>query len=62
MWEFYLAGAEMSFRQQNLMVFQIQLTKRQGIVPITRSYIADEEERLRGLETKVHPPLRLAGE
>ena len=32
MWEFYLAGAEMSFRQQNLMVFQIQLTKRQGIV------------------------------
>ena len=62
MWEFYLAGAEMSFRQQNLMVFQIQLTKRQGIVPITRGYIADEEERLRGLETKVHPPLRLAGE
>jgi cyclopropane-fatty-acyl-phospholipid synthase len=57
-----LAGAEMSFRQQNLMVFQIQLTKRQGIVPITRGYIADEEERLRGLETKVHPPLRLAGE
>jgi cyclopropane-fatty-acyl-phospholipid synthase len=44
------------------MVFQIQLTKRQGIVPITRGYITDEEERLRALEAKVHPPLRLAGE
>ena len=62
MWEFYLAGAEMSFREQNLMVFQIQLTKRQGIVPITRGYIAEEEERLRAIETKIRAPLRLAGE
>jgi cyclopropane-fatty-acyl-phospholipid synthase len=62
MWEFYLAGAEMSFRHQNLMVFQIQLTKRQGVVPITRGYIADEEDRLRALETKIRTPLRLAGE
>ena len=62
MWEFYLAGAEMSFREQNLMVFQIQLSKRQGIVPITRGYIAEEDERLRALETKIRAPLRLAGE
>jgi hypothetical protein len=27
MWEFYLAASEMSFRKQNLMNFQIQLTK-----------------------------------
>jgi cyclopropane-fatty-acyl-phospholipid synthase len=36
MWEFYLASSEMSFRKQNLMNFQIQLTKRQGVVPMTR--------------------------
>jgi cyclopropane-fatty-acyl-phospholipid synthase len=62
MWEFYLAGSEMSFRQQNLMVMQIQLTKRQGIVPTTRGYMAEEESRLRGLEAKRRTPLRLAGE
>jgi len=62
MWEFYLAGAEMAFRQQAMMVMQIQLTKRQGVVPTTRDYIAGEEARLRGLEGGHRPPLRLAGE
>jgi cyclopropane-fatty-acyl-phospholipid synthase len=62
MWEFYLAGSEMSFREQNLMVFQIQLTKRQGVVPITRGYVSDEEARLRDREVKSQAPMRLAGE
>jgi len=62
MWEFYLAGSEMSFRKQNLMNFQIQLTKRQGVVPITRDYIAGEEGRLRGVELAKQPRLQLAGE
>ncbi len=62
MWEFYLAASEMSFREQNMMVFQIQLTKRQGIVPVTRDYIMREEQRLRTIETKRFEPLRLAGE
>ncbi len=62
MWEFYLAGSEMSFRKQNLMNFQIQLTKRQGVVPITRDYIAGEEARLRGVELAKQPRLQLAGE
>jgi cyclopropane-fatty-acyl-phospholipid synthase len=62
MWEFYLASSEMSFREQNMMVFQIQLTKRQGIVPMTRDYIMREEQRLRGAERTHYPPLRLAGE
>ena len=38
MWEFYLAASEMTFREQNMMVMQLQLTKRQGVVPITRDY------------------------
>jgi cyclopropane-fatty-acyl-phospholipid synthase len=62
MWEFYLAASEMAFRRQNMMVFQIQLTKRQGVVPITRDYIAIEQARLRGLENARRLPLRLAGE
>jgi cyclopropane-fatty-acyl-phospholipid synthase len=62
MWEFYLAASEMSFREQNLMVFQIQITKRQGVVPMTRTYIGREEQRLQSAEGKSHPPLRLAGE
>jgi cyclopropane-fatty-acyl-phospholipid synthase len=62
MWEFYLAASEMSFREQNMMVMQIQLTKRQGVVPITRDYIMNEERRLAIAESRRRPPLRLAGE
>jgi cyclopropane-fatty-acyl-phospholipid synthase len=62
MWEFYLAAAEMAFREQAMMVFQLQLTKRQGLVPMTRDYILRETERLRILEGRQRPPLRLAGE
>jgi|SRR5882724_1665546 len=62
MWQFYLASAEVAFRQNGMMVFQIQLTKRQDVVPLTRDYIAHEESRLRGMERGSRPPLRLAGE
>lgn len=62
MWEFYLAASEMSFRKQNLMNIQIQITKRQGIVPITRDYIMHEEARLRGIEGRSRPRLQIAGE
>ena len=62
MWEFYLASSEMSFREQNLMVFQIQLTKRQNVVPMTRDYIVREEQRLLAAEGSRRAPLRLAGE
>jgi cyclopropane-fatty-acyl-phospholipid synthase len=62
MWEFYLAASEMSFRENNMMVFQIQLTKRQDVVPMTRDYIMREEQRLLAAEGRRRPPLRLAGE
>jgi cyclopropane-fatty-acyl-phospholipid synthase len=61
MWEFYLAASEMAFRKQGLMNFQIQLTKRQGVVPMTRDYILHAENRLRALENGRKPRLQLAG-
>ncbi|MCC6917666.1 MAG: class I SAM-dependent methyltransferase [Alphaproteobacteria bacterium] len=39
MWEFYLAGAEMGFRYQGLVVFQLQLAKRNDALPFTRDYM-----------------------
>jgi cyclopropane-fatty-acyl-phospholipid synthase len=62
MWEFYLAASEMSFRKQNVMNFQIQLTKRQTVVPLTRDYMGREEDRLRGVEASQRPRLQIAGE
>ena len=62
MWEFYLACSEMAFREGDMVVFQIQIAKRKGVVPQTRDYIAREEARLRGLEARHAVPLRLAGE
>jgi cyclopropane-fatty-acyl-phospholipid synthase len=47
MWELYLASSEMAFREEGMMVFQIQMTKRQGVVPNTRDYIAENETYLR---------------
>jgi cyclopropane-fatty-acyl-phospholipid synthase len=62
MWEFYLAACEMTFRKQGMMNFQIQLTRRQGVLPITRDYITHEEARLRARERGSRPRLKLAGE
>jgi cyclopropane-fatty-acyl-phospholipid synthase len=62
MWEFYLASSEMAFRKQDLMNFQIQLAKHQGVVPMTRDYITREEAKLRGRELGKQPRLQIAGE
>jgi cyclopropane-fatty-acyl-phospholipid synthase len=62
MWEFYLAASEMAFRESDMVVFQIQMAKRKGVVPQTRDYITREEERLRAIERGYSEPLRLAGE
>jgi cyclopropane-fatty-acyl-phospholipid synthase len=39
MWEYYLAGCEVSFRYHNLAVFQIQLAKQVDAAPLTRDYL-----------------------
>jgi cyclopropane-fatty-acyl-phospholipid synthase len=62
MWEFYLVGSEMAFRHQGMVVFQIQMAKRQEAVPLTRDYIGEAEERLRSAERRARPMMRLAGE
>jgi cyclopropane-fatty-acyl-phospholipid synthase len=61
MWEFYLAGSEAAFRYQNLVVFQIQLAKKVGTLPLTRDYVVEEERRLKAREQGAYAP-RLAGE
>ena len=43
MWEFYLKGCEMAFKHWNQMVFQMQISPRQGGVPLSRDYITDWE-------------------
>jgi cyclopropane-fatty-acyl-phospholipid synthase len=43
MWEFYLTGCEISFREMGQMVFQMQLARKQDAVPLTRDYITDWE-------------------
>ncbi|CAH2601561.1 Class I SAM-dependent methyltransferase [Rhodovastum atsumiense] len=43
MFEFYLAGAELAFRRHGQMVFQIQITRDQGALPLTRDYMFEAE-------------------
>ncbi|HXJ01118.1 MAG TPA: cyclopropane-fatty-acyl-phospholipid synthase family protein [Micropepsaceae bacterium] len=47
MWEFYLASAEMTFRYDHNVVFQIQLAKRMETLPMTRDYMSDSERAMR---------------
>ncbi|MBV1691759.1 cyclopropane-fatty-acyl-phospholipid synthase family protein [Novosphingobium sp. G106] len=50
MWQFYLVGAEQSFRGAGMVNFQIQSVKRRDAVPITRDYIIHEAARLSALD------------
>jgi len=52
MWEFYLAGSEVSFRFIGMNNFQIQFGHDQHFLPMTRDYMMAEEARLRALEAK----------
>ena len=41
MWEYYLSTAEAAFRYEDLVVFQIQITKRNDVLPLARNYLYD---------------------
>ncbi|MEJ8573380.1 cyclopropane-fatty-acyl-phospholipid synthase family protein [Microbaculum marinum] len=62
MWEFYLAGSEISFRNQGMMNFQIQITKRLRTVPLTRTYIEEAENKLRERDGDLIPRQEAAAE
>jgi cyclopropane-fatty-acyl-phospholipid synthase len=46
MFEFYLAGSELAFRQQDHVNFQLQITREQAAAPLTRDYITETERRM----------------
>lgn len=39
MWRYYLVASEMTFRLHHQVVFQVQLTRQQDAVPLTREYL-----------------------
>jgi cyclopropane-fatty-acyl-phospholipid synthase len=51
MWECYLAMSESAFRWQDAVVFQLQLARRNDVVPLTRDYIAEREAALKAAES-----------
>ncbi|MDE2072612.1 MAG: class I SAM-dependent methyltransferase [Alphaproteobacteria bacterium] len=61
MWEFYLAGSEMGFRHEGLVVFQVQLVKNVDALPITRDYMIEAERTMKFAGTERMPrPVRVA--
>jgi cyclopropane-fatty-acyl-phospholipid synthase len=66
MWQFYLVGAEQSFRGAGMVNFQVQSTKRRDAVPMTRDYIIHEAARLSAAdeapEWHLEPQARAAAE
>lgn len=62
MWEFYLASSETAFRYQDMMNFQIQITRDQHVLPMTRDYIYSREETMRLADSRGPSSRRIAGE
>lgn len=60
MWETYLLACEMGFRHMNLMVFQLQLTKKLETLPLTRDYMVDWERSHGGAAGKAEQQIRAA--
>ena len=50
MWEFYLIAGEIGFRYGKQMVIQMQLTKANDTLPITRDYLMQTEAALQKRE------------
>ncbi len=61
-WEFYLAASEAAFEVGLMMNFQIQMTRNQMALPLTRNYMFRNEATLRARDGEAAAPLKLAGE
>lgn len=55
MWEFYLAASETAFRFEGMMNFQVQMTREQMTLPVTRDYMHYMEQNLRALDDAHRP-------
>ncbi len=63
MWDFYLASCEVAFKKKGYMVFQMQMMKHPQFAPLTRDYIAkEEEENLAQKKKEKLPLIRLKNE
>ena len=49
MWQFYLAGAVVTFRHGGMVNYQVQYIRNRRALPITRDYMAEAEARYRGM-------------
>jgi len=49
MFEFYLVAAELAFRRDREVVFQIQMSPSQTSLPFTRDYLLDKPALAQGL-------------
>ncbi|MFA6607175.1 MAG: cyclopropane-fatty-acyl-phospholipid synthase family protein [Sphingomonas sp.] len=47
MWQFYLAGAGAAFHFGGMVNYQVQFAKNRHVLPITRDYMIEGEQRLR---------------
>jgi cyclopropane-fatty-acyl-phospholipid synthase len=52
MWETYLVGSEIAFRHGGHLVFQMQIAKAVGTVPLTRDYIFEWERAHRAADDR----------
>ena len=50
MWQFYLAGATVTFRNGGMLNYQIQYVRNRHALPITRDYMFEAEKELREAE------------
>ena len=55
MWELYLLGCEMVFKDQYITVLQMQITREIDALPITRDYMLDNEKQLATRDSKPTP-------